>query len=78
MAKRKQTDGEEGVKETPSAPAAPAYRITGGRTFAIHPRIGMVTKDHIEGPKAGTFIRAFLAHDKQTGGNWTATNIEEV
>lgn len=73
MAKRSDT-GTEVVKVSRDT----RYRITGGRIVVEHPVIGTVTKDHIEGPKAELFIKAFKAHDAKTNGDWFARNIEEL
>lgn len=69
MAKRKDTEPK--VTEA-------RYRITGGRIAVVHPVIGTVTKDHIEGPKAELFIKAFKVHDLKTNGDWFARNIEAL
>lgn len=69
MAKRKDTEPK--VTET-------RYRITGERIVVVHPAIGTVTKDHIEGPKAELFIKAFKVHDMKTNGDWFARNIETL
>ncbi len=76
MAKRKGTEPD--VAEEVTNVAKARYRFTGGRIAVVHPAIGTVTKDHIEGPNAELFIKAFNAHDAKTNGDWFARNIEEL
>lgn len=76
MARRKDTEPD--MAEEVSNAAKAHYRFTGGRIAVVHPVIGTVTKDHIEGPNADIFIKAFKAHDAKTNGDWFARNIEEL
>lgn len=76
MAKRKGTEPD--VAEEVTNVAKARYRFTGGRIAVVHPAIGTVTKDHIEGPKAEIFIKAFKAHDAKTNGEWFDKNIETL
>ena len=76
MAKRKVV--REGRTDEPEAVRIARYRLRGGVLSAVHPVIGTVTNDHIEGPKAEIFIKAFKAYDKKTNGEWFARNIEEL
>lgn len=74
MAKRKEI--KQDVTDEPAKVRGTRYRFTGGRIAVVHPAIGTVTKDHIEGPNAELFIKAFKAHDAKTNGDWFARNIE--
>lgn len=76
MAKR--NDVREGRTDEPQAVRIARYRLRGGALSAVHPVIGTVTNDHIEGPNADLFIKAFKAHDAKTNGDWFARNIEEL
>lgn len=37
---------------------AKKYKIKGGANSFTHPVLGEITKDHIEGPRSETFIKA--------------------
>lgn len=76
MAKRKGTEPD--VAEEVTNVAKARYRFTGGRIAVVHPVIGTVTKDHLEGPKAEIFIKAFKAHDAKANGDWFDKNIETL
>lgn len=66
--------------KAPAAAKTKGYRIKGGADAIKHPSLGItITKDHLSGPNAATFITAIRKEDakKRTKG-WFETNIEAI
>lgn len=82
MAKKRDRPNEEPRAVVPEVltKAVPSlrYRIRGGALVVKHPYGITATKDHLEGPHAETFIRAFKHLDEKDGTEWYTKHIEEL